>query len=79
MIFGAGAIGLIFIRVMKYFGVQDVVVCETMERRRKDAIACEADLVLDPINDDLAECLIRRWGGLCDLAVDAVGAGLSRL
>lgn len=75
VIFGAGAIGLIFLRVMKVFGVRDVVVCEIDEQHRQVARECGADLVLDPTKDDLTAILEKRWSGLADIAIDAVGAG----
>ena len=75
VIFGAGAIGMIFLRVLKIFGVREVAVCETMEKRRRDAERGGADCILDPAKDDIAAVLDARWGGLADAVVDAVGAG----
>lgn len=75
VLFGAGAIGLIFLRVLKVCGVRHVAVCETMESRRRDAARCGADAVIDPTKEPLDKALGACWGELADIAIDAVGAG----
>ncbi len=75
MVFGAGAIGLIFIKLMKCFGVVNVAVCEMDENRRKEAVKCGADYVMNPAKVSLCDWMTSTWGEYCDLAVDAVGAG----
>lgn len=75
VIFGAGAIGLVFARVMRLYGVPDILICEMLESRRQDALRCGADLVLDPSRENLPELIARRWGTLADIVVDAVGVG----
>ena len=75
VLFGAGAIGLIFLRVLKMFGVQNIAVCEMMESRRADAVRCGADLVFDPNKPGWMDGLQVQWGSLADAAIDAVGAG----
>ena len=75
LLYGAGPIGLTFIRVLKLYGVKNLAVCEMAEKRRKQAEKCVADLVLDPSKGDVKEKLQNSWGGLCDIVIDAVGAG----
>lgn len=75
VLFGAGAIGLLFIKALKRYGVKELVVCETMKQRAEDAIKAGADQIIDPINDDVAACLEAYWGQLADIAIDAAGVG----
>ena len=75
LLFGAGAIGLFFIKVLKRYGIKEIMVAETMETRREDARKAGADLVVDPLTDDLASVMEERWNSLADVAIDAVGAG----
>lgn len=75
LIFGAGAIGLIFIRTMLLYGVRNIAVCELEESRSEDARRCGAGIVINSAKQDLSESLVNYWGGLPDIAVDAVGAG----
>ncbi|MCD8141208.1 MAG: alcohol dehydrogenase catalytic domain-containing protein [Planctomycetaceae bacterium] len=76
VIYGAGAIGLIFIRLMRLWGVHNLVVCETLEARRRHAERCQAPWVIDPAKVDVAGEVASRWGGKADIVVDAVGAGI---
>ena len=75
LIFGMGPIGLTFLRVMKLYGVKNLAVCEYSRMRREKALACGADLAIDPASEDPAEVLRNVWGSACDIVVDAVGAG----
>jgi len=75
VIFGAGPIGLTFIRVMKLYGVNKLAVCDTSAKRREFALKAGADIVIDPVNDNIETKLMDTWGNLCDIIVDAVGAG----
>lgn len=75
MVFGAGAIGLIFIKLLKCFGVMNVAVCEMDQNRQREAIKCGADHVLNPAEVSVSDWMTEHWGEYCDLAVDAVGAG----
>lgn len=75
LIYGAGPIGLIFIRVLKLYGVRNVGICEFSEVRRKKALECGADIAIDPSKENVAEKLMNEWGEMCDTVVDAVGAG----
>lgn len=75
VLFGAGAIGLIFLRVLTVFGVKDIVVVETMPSRREIAAKLGASRVADPVAEDVPALLKDQWSGLADVAIDAVGAG----
>lgn len=75
LLYGAGPIGLTFIKVLKLYGVRDLVVCEMSETRSAFAKKCGADYVFNPSETNLKEELQKLWGGLCDIVIDAVGVG----
>ena len=75
LLYGAGPIGLTFVRVLKMYGVTDLIVAEMSPERKDFALKCGADFVLDPSKVDLKKELIRIWGNLPDIVIDAVGAG----
>ena len=75
LVFGMGPIGLTFVRVLKLFGVKKLAVCEMSEARRRKALDCGADLALNPSSEDVAAALREKWGDMCDVVIDAVGAG----
>jgi threonine dehydrogenase-like Zn-dependent dehydrogenase len=51
-VFGLGAIGLIVMQVAKLAGAYPVIAVDPLPMRREAAVACGADLVLDPTNCD---------------------------
>ena len=48
MVFGAGAIGLIFIKLLKCFGVMNVAVCEMDQNRQREAIKVRSRSCAEP-------------------------------
>ncbi|WP_411337961.1 zinc-dependent alcohol dehydrogenase [Ruminococcus gauvreauii] len=75
LLYGAGPIGLTFIKVLKLYGVKQLAVCEMAEDRRAWAKKCGADLVIDPSGEPVGETVMKEWGGMFDIVIDAVGAG----
>lgn len=75
VLYGAGPIGLTFIKVLKLYGVKHLIVCEMSGERGEWAKRCGADAVVDPAKEDIRERLLKEWNGLCDIVIDAVGAG----
>ncbi|MDO4173670.1 MAG: alcohol dehydrogenase catalytic domain-containing protein [Eubacteriales bacterium] len=75
VLFGSGPIGLIFLRLLKLYGVRNVAVCEMIESRRMEAQKLGADLVLDSSRAGWQQTLIEQWGVGPDIVIDAVGAG----
>ncbi len=75
LLYGAGPIGLTFIRVLKLYGVRQLAVCEMSEERKMWAKKCGADLVIDSSKENVREMAMEKWGGLFDIVIDAVGAG----
>ena len=52
-VFGAGAIGLMTVQFAKLSGADPVISVDPLERRRRAAVACGADIVFDPAACDV--------------------------
>lgn len=74
VIFGAGPIGLLFVQIMKARGAKPIIVSEPAPLRREYALKCGADLVVDPINEDLNSVIMRKTRIGADFAIDVVGS-----
>ena len=74
LLYGAGPIGLTFLRVLKMYGVRQIIVVEMSAERREFAKKCGADIVMDPGQID-KKTILDIWSDLPDLVIDAVGAG----
>lgn len=72
LVIGAGAIGLLFVQLLRGSGAGTIVVSEPVEERRQAAIDVGADHALDPTATDLEETLPDLVGDV-DVAVEAVG------
>lgn len=74
LVMGAGAIGLLFVQIMKACGAYPVIVSEPAPLRREYAKKCGADYVVDPLAEDLEAFVksIVRIGA--DYAIDVVGS-----
>lgn len=75
LLYGAGPIGLTFIRVLKMYGVRRLAVCAKGEKRISQAKECGADIVINSEKELPACVLEREWGGGADVVIDAVGTG----
>jgi L-iditol 2-dehydrogenase len=60
---GAGPIGILHLLLAKARGAAKVLVSEPLENRRKQALALGADLVVDPVSEDLGEVVEEISGG----------------
>jgi threonine dehydrogenase-like Zn-dependent dehydrogenase len=82
LVFGAGPVGLSFIKMGSLLGLGYIGVVEPVESKRAKALAMGADEAFSPSSPELAE-LKRRRGKPLDAIIDAVGnpsianAGLS--
>ena len=73
VVLGAGPIGLCFLGVASAAGARTIV-SEPSAMRREAAIACGADIVLDPTVENLEERVMSETDGEgADVAVEAVG------
>ena len=76
LINGAGVIGLMALQILKNSGAYPVIVSEPADGRRKVAEETGADIVVDPLNEDLHEIVLRETGIGVDFALDMVGSQL---
>ncbi len=72
IIFGAGAIGCLFLAMFKAAGAGPIIVVEPQAPRAKVALTVGADFVVSP--DELAERRAQLLPGGADVLVDAVGS-----
>ncbi len=71
---GAGPIGLLVAAVLKAYGVKTIVSEVSRKRRELAASTAVADVVVDPMNEDLNEIVAAQTGGAgAELAFDAAG------
>ncbi len=76
LVMGAGAIGLLFVQMMKACGASPVIVSEPAPLRREFARTCGADYLVDPLTQDM-ESFVRDLTGIgADYALDVVGSQL---
>jgi 2-desacetyl-2-hydroxyethyl bacteriochlorophyllide A dehydrogenase len=77
LVCGAGAIGLMFMQIVKASGAYPVIISEPFETRREVARQCGADIVVDPVNEDLGEIVKKATRIGVDYALDVVGSQLA--
>lgn len=75
LVFGAGAVGLLVIRLLKLAGAGGVLAVEPVEARRKQALSSGADAVLEPGADLPARISEATGGRGADVAVEVSGSG----
>ena len=75
ILYGAGPIGLTFIRALKAFGVRNLIVTAKGEDRVAEAKNCGADIVVDVAKETLEDVMKANWPFKADLIIDAVGRG----
>lgn len=75
LLYGAGPIGLTFIRVLKLFGIQNLIVTAKGEKRVQEAKNCGADIVVNTETEKVADVIHANWPDGADLVIDAVGRG----
>jgi len=74
VIFGAGPIGLLFMKMFKLGGASKIIVSDLSEYRRKFALKLGADIVIDPDKENIQTIIKNAAPGGVDIAVDAVGS-----
>jgi threonine dehydrogenase-like Zn-dependent dehydrogenase len=77
VVIGAGAIGLLFLAVLRAAGAGRALVVETSQARREVATRMGADVVVDPRSTDLAAAVTEHLLDGPDIVVDAVGSQLA--
>ena len=75
LLYGAGPIGLTFIRVLKLFGIHNLIVIAKGARRVQEAYNCGADIVVDTEKQSVEAVMKANWQYGADVVIDAVGRG----
>ena len=75
ILYGAGPIGLTFIRTLKAFGVKNLIVTAKGADRVSEAVRCGAETVVDIEKESLKDVMKEKWPFRADLIIDAVGRG----
>jgi L-iditol 2-dehydrogenase len=75
LIIGAGPIGLMHVVLSKMFGAQKIILSEVSEQRRDMARAFGADVIIDPVKDDLRKIVYdESFGRGADVVIIAAGS-----
>ena len=77
LVCGAGAIGIMFMQIVKAAGAYPVIVSEPIASRRKAALECGADIVVDPVNENLEDVVKKHTGIGVDYALDVAGSQMT--
>lgn len=75
ILYGAGPIGLTFLRTLKAFGVKNLIMTAKGEDRVAEAKACGADIVVDVEKENIKDVVKANWPFKADVIIDAVGRG----
>ena len=62
-------------RVLKVYGIRNLIVSAKGEKRVREAYACGADIVVDMEKESAEEVMKQCWPYKADLIIDAVGRG----
>ncbi|GAA6009609.1 hypothetical protein JCM10207_004123 [Rhodosporidiobolus poonsookiae] len=75
LVIGAGPIGALVTRVLKSLGASTVIVSEPTPIRAQTAVACGADVVLNPLEQDVVAAVREKTGGKgVHVAIDCAGS-----
>lgn len=72
-VFGAGPVGLTFIKLMKLAGIDTVISVDVLEEKRKEAESAGADAFINSKLEDVVECIRKLVPEGVDYVLDAVG------
>lgn len=74
LVIGGGTIGLLSMQMARLAGASQVILSEPLEFKRQLALRIGADVVIDPLQEDLIAAVKRlTGGGGVDLCIEAVG------
>ena len=74
LIVGAGPIGLIHLQLAKLAGAKTVIVSEPIESRRKKAKVLGADIIVNPLKENLHDIVMSETNGIgVDIIIMAIG------
>ncbi len=72
-VFGMGMIGLLMMQLARISGAAKIIAIEPVEVKRNQALQLGADLVIDPINEDIKEVLAANNIGRVNTVIECVG------
>lgn len=72
-VFGMGMIGLLMMQLARISGAAKIIAIEPVEIKRNQALQLGADLVIDPINEDIKEVLAANNIGRVNTVIECVG------
>lgn len=75
LLYGAGPVGLLYMRCLLLRGIRNIIVCDTSAYRREYAQKCGAPVTVDPSGVVMKDFIMDRWGAMANIVIDAVGAG----
>ncbi len=73
VILGAGAIGLMMTEVVHFSGVGKIIVVEPSQERREIARLLKADIVIDPVKEDVRDIILRNTDNGADVVIECAG------
>lgn len=74
VVLGSGPIGLLHVKLARHSGASKIIVSEPSASRRDAAIAAGADVVVDPVNEELSAIVRQHTKGLgADKLIVAIG------
>jgi L-iditol 2-dehydrogenase len=75
VVLGAGPIGLLHVKLARASGAKTIIVSQRSAMRRDAALKAGADIVVDPMNEDVFAIVRAATGGLgADVVIVAIGA-----
>ena len=72
-VIGGGMIGLIMLQLASLKGAATLVLVEPIKEKREHALKLGADIVIDPINENVAEVLAKNNIGRINTVIECVG------
>jgi len=73
VLYGAGPVGLLYMRCLLLRGVRSIIVCDTSDYRLEYAKRCGAPAAVDPSKVTMKDFVMDQWGAMADIVIDAVG------
>ena len=73
LVIGGGMIGLIMLQLASLKGAATLILVEPIKEKREHALKLGADIVIDPINENVAEVLARNNIGRINTVIECVG------
>lgn len=73
-VLGGGPIGTVYMKVFKNSGASKIILSEISDYRREIAKENGADVVINPLKEDLVDIVKEQTGDGVDIVVDAVGS-----